>query len=413
MKRILLFVAFAFLFLSCGKENPVFLDVTKGSVTFELTAMHPGETKAVKTGWQKGDVIFVFFDKVAAPKYLKMTFSGSSWVTAEMNGSSASPDCLGLQNGDAGSMRAVFLPFGSGADVSASGTDFVFSTTYYAYYLTASMDYSVSDNKVSGAFKMAIPEGYVQFYVEDPDAEDGAFTLGTDAVIPVGVTRIDKKGNIVETSDRVAGDDMPGYSYDGGYLFSGKLSSWTASHDYYYFAKTDVKNKSRQDWFTELKTLTSHKSIKLPANGDKEKWQSVGSGNYVTLENKEHQTIGIWHSCNFNQSAPEELGDKYDFDKARKLNMVLPSANQMETLVNECTWHWMSVHGVTGMVVKAAKGFIFLPADNASGSEGHYWTGNGSSLYAVRLYFHQNNIINITSHTSLKTSKYPVRQVWP
>lgn len=37
---------------------------------------------------------------------------------------------------------------------------------------------------------MEIPDDYVQFFVEDAAATDGAYTLGTDAVIPVGVASI-------------------------------------------------------------------------------------------------------------------------------------------------------------------------------------------------------------------------------
>lgn len=37
---------------------------------------------------------------------------------------------------------------------------------------------------------MLIPDEYVQFFVEDASAVDEAYTLGTDAVIPVGVASI-------------------------------------------------------------------------------------------------------------------------------------------------------------------------------------------------------------------------------
>jgi hypothetical protein len=31
-------------------------------------------TRAIKTTWEEGDAIFVFFNNVAAPKFLKMTY---------------------------------------------------------------------------------------------------------------------------------------------------------------------------------------------------------------------------------------------------------------------------------------------------------------------------------------------------
>ena len=89
-----------------------------------------------------------------------------------------------------------------------------------------------------GALNILIPDEYVQFFVEDGSAVDEAYTLGTDAVIPVGVASIAADGTITETSDKVAGNDMTGYAYQGGYLFSGKLNGSYAYSGSYYFAKT-------------------------------------------------------------------------------------------------------------------------------------------------------------------------------
>lgn len=412
MKKIFFLTVLTLSLLSCA-EDRLAVDVTSGTVTFELSAVHPAATKAVKAGWEAGDVIYVFFTRVAAPRYLKMTYDGSSWVTAEMDGGTPTPDCMGLKEGDAGYMCAVFLPFGRNAEVLADGYDFVFSPTYYSYYLTDRLYYSVIDNKVSGAFNMTIPEGYVQFFVEDSKAVDGAFTIDTDAVVPVGIARINQYSNIIETEDKVAGDSMPGYAYDGGYIFSGKVASWPSARNYYYFAKKNVSDGSRADYFVEVKQLSSHKAAKLPANND-EKWQLVGKGISVDMRMAGGKDMGLWYTCNYNQSVPENLGEIMEFDSANSIDSIsLPTESRMEDLVKYCSWHWMTVHGKTGMVVKSDTGFLFLPTDNRLGSEGHYWTSTRSSAYAARLYFHQSSIINVTAFTSLPSSKYAVRPVVP
>ena len=216
MKKMwILIVMAAAIITSCGQEIlDSGSDITETApIVFNLTANHPDATKAVKTDWEAGDVIFVFFSGAAAPKFLKMTYDGSKWTSAEFNGATQTPGALGLENDDTGTMRAVFLPFGSDATVSASGTSFTFSNTYYAYYLTATLTYTVSNGKVSGAFQMEIPEGYVQFFVEDAAAQDEAYLLGCDAVIPTGVASISANGIISETTDKTAADDMPGYVY--------------------------------------------------------------------------------------------------------------------------------------------------------------------------------------------------------
>jgi len=133
MRMYVLMIATMFALVSCGKE---ILEPAKemgepaaASIAFNLKVNHPNASKALKSGWEAGDAIFVFFNNVPAPKFLKMSYDGSAWTSAEMDGGTATDGALGLKNGDTGTMRAVFLPFGSDATVSASGTNFVFNKT--------------------------------------------------------------------------------------------------------------------------------------------------------------------------------------------------------------------------------------------------------------------------------------------
>ena len=396
-KYLILMLAAAAALVSCGKE---ILDQENGDetvqtapVSFNLTANHPDAAKAVKGGWETGDAIFVFFSGAAAPKHLKMTYNGTAWTSAEYDGATQTAGALGLKNGDSGTMRAVFLPFGSDATVSASGTSFTFSETYYSYYLTATLDYTVSDNEVSGAFNMEIPDDYVQFFVEDAAATDEAYLLGTDAVIPVGVASIAADGTITETDDKTNVDDMPGYAYSGGYLFSGKLNGSYAYSGNYYFAKTKTADGSRADYFVSGKTIASHNAVKLPANDNvyevkygspnTGKWVPVGSGITVSLFNVEGSGIsavasplGKWYTCNYGQAVPESLGSLYTFDDANALGVTLPTKDQFMLISDSsnCSYTWLTVHGQQGIVIKAARGFLFLPAQ--LGSNGYYWSSS-------------------------------------
>lgn len=395
-KYLILLIMAVAVFVSCGQENLIPEDETVQvtPITFNLTANHPDATKAVKTGWEAGDAIFVFFNKVAAPKFLKMTYNGTGWTCAEMNGG------LGLKNGDSGMMRAVFLPFGSDATVSADGGSFVFSTTYYAYYLTATMSYTVTDNKVSGAFQMEIPEGYVQFFVEDAEAADGVYTVGCDAVIPTGVASITADGTVTEAEADYKTVDMPGYAYSGGYLFSGKLNNDYSSKRWeneaavdahaYYFAKTKTADNTRADYFVSGKTIASHSAVKLPATSNiyavdkygtpnKGKWVPVGGGITVTLGKLEGSgnsetfaSYGKWYTCNYNCTKPEQLGALYTFDAANAQGVTLPTKDQFALINTNCTFTWLTVHGQQGTVVQADSGFLFLPAQFAT--NGEYWS---------------------------------------
>ena len=386
------------------------------TIKFNLTASHPdddaaAQTRAVKQTWEAGDAIFVFFTGAEAPKHLKMTYDGTAWSSAEYDGTTQTAGALGLKNGDTGTMRAVFLPFGSDATVSASGTSFTFSTTYYAYYATATLSYTVTDNEVSGAFDMVIPEDYVQFFVEDAAATNGGYTLGTDAVIPTGVASIAADGTITETSNKAAGDDMTGYAYSGGYLFSGKLNG-SYSYGGYYFAKNKTADGSRADYFVSGKTLASHSAVKLPANGNS-KWEAVGSGIPVTIYYDAGSGYGGamgWQTCNYGCSKPEDLGTQYTFDAANAIDGIkMPSIANFQDMVRNCSWTWLTIHGMGGMVVKGTSGFIFLPAN--FNTYGIYWTSNFTGgMSADVLEFNNNNTVKMGNLNT--SSNYGVRECY-
>jgi len=410
-KNIAILLSLMLIIAACNSSDDIFTEeptmvATERTINFNLTASHPddggaAQTRAVKQGWEAGDAIFVFFSGAAAPRHLKMTFDGSAWTSAEYDGATLIPGALELKNGDTGTMRAVYLPFGSAATVSASGTSFTFSTTYYTYYATATLPYMVVDHTVSGAFNMTIPEGYVQFFVEDAAATNEGYTLGTDAVIPTGVASIAADGTIAETSDKSAADDMPGYAYSGGYLFSGKLNNSYAYSGKYYFAKTKTADNSRADYFVTGKAIDSHSAVKLPANNNvystintSGKWVPVGLEVKVHLSNDDGTDLGTWATCNALQSVPEAPGhswawidayEKFHLPSVSKFNKITGKKNtgqkntglKKTVITYNCTWTIMSIHGYQGLVVKANHGFLFLP-------ECWYWSNdwaNGDHIY--------------------------------
>ena len=405
MKKTLLILCAAVLALASCQKAPLAPEEGTGTPTgivFKLSATHPDDTKAVKAAWEENDVIFVFFSGQASPKYLELKWDGTTWKNTPKNE-------LALADSETGTMRAVYLPFGSNATVSADGGSFKFNNIYYSYYLTATLDYTVTDGAVSGTFDMQIPEDYVQFFVEDNAAVNGADSLGTDAVIPVGVASIAANGAINETGDKSAGDYMPGYAYSGGYLFSGKLNpgyhsyqrvdASTVEANAYYLAKKKASDNSRTDYFVTGKTLASHTAVKLPANDDiyspstpTGKWVPVGSDKTIKLKSG-NTDLGTWYSCNYGTDVPEALGTPEYFNTANGHGVKLPTKNQFDLIIRGefCTWTWLTVHGQKGDVVQADQGFIFLPADGST--TGTYWSGESIDFPSVvypNLYFYED-----------------------
>ena len=399
MKKIIFLTALVAL-AACQKENVVpeiepvpeperetQAETTATPIVFDLSADYSDggpATKAVKTGWEDGDVIYVFFEGVPSPRHLQMRYDGSAWTNVEMNAANVEVGALGLQEGDTGTMRAVHLPF-----ATSSTTIFNGSSTHYAfhctgeedesYYLTATLTFVVKKGKVSGAFNMTIPEGFVQFWIEDASAgtSSSRLWLSTGAISSTqfwGVTE-----NLDINQDKGPyGYPMAGNPYKGGWLFSGILDP-----DYldeygnnYYFVLRDMfqgNTLSRKNLFVSGKTISNHNAIVLPAKSST-RWLEVGPDKTVELV-KDGVSYGEWHTCNYEASAPEDYGTEHDYSTATSLGYIVPSVDQWLNLIkdpvtNEPTLNHASIRfkeSVWGLVIWGDSGFIFLP-------EGPYWT---------------------------------------
>lgn len=220
-KTLMILCAVALALVSCNTDFTPVEENDPVQVVFKLSAIHPdgAATKAVKTGWESGDVIFVFFSGQTAPAHLEMKWTGSSWEN-ETKGN------LSLRDDETGTMTAVYLPFGSGATVMAEEGTYQFSETFYSYYLTDQQTYTVTNGEVSGTFKMKVPDGYLQFFLDDADAEAStSIELREPKLTPQGIASISADGTITHTT--VAhGAPLPGYVYDKEIKASGENKGW-------------------------------------------------------------------------------------------------------------------------------------------------------------------------------------------
>lgn len=377
MKRFLKIVPVVLaLLFSCTREIPDPVPSPGSEITFNITPVlqtDEPDVKAVKTGWENGDAIFVFFDGLASPQYLKMVYNGSKWDCTSMNGSS--PGTWNLPSGD-GKFAAIYLPFGSSAtlakgDKEETKGNFYFSTIYRTYYLAGGAVYHNNDNVVSASVSLSIPANYVQFFVKADAPVDEAYKLGTDAVRPVRILGVcpdtstpGAYGNCFSVLEEplAFGAYLPGYAYKDGYLFSGVRNTEYAYGNNFYFSLSNSAGTSRSDLFVTGKTLNSHSAIKLPDLGDS-RWIPVGEGKTVSMG----ATHGVWYTCNYGASNPEDLGNHVTFDAAKnaiKSPQKLLSKTRRDALVDDkttVTWTPISVHGSPGVVAKCGNGFLFFP----------------------------------------------------
>ena len=344
MKKTLAIILASVALISCSKE---ILDKTTeenvtpvAEIVFNLSANHPdgAATKAVKTGWETDDVIFVFFSGQAAPKYLEMKWNGTTWTFTAKNS-------LALAESETGTMRAVYLPFGSGAQVTAEGTAFKFNTQYNTYYLTATLPYTVTGGTVSGTFDMQIPDGYVQFFLNDADASSSTeIELREPHLTPQGIASIAADGTITHTAI-ASGAPLKGYVYDKeakatgeskGYLFSGILAAGArnASTDYHFTLVSGgwqgsyyQKAFSGKTWY---RGASEGRALKMPALSS---WTTVTDYKPIDLGTDVGGKRIYWASCNVGANKPEDYGDYFAWgETTSKTNYKGDWSNYFDTL---------------------------------------------------------------------------------
>ncbi len=279
MKRMLMFLCLIMVLVACEQDPEEFEG--RGQIIFDIAVKHPDATKAIKTGWETGDVIYIFFNNIAVsntPVYATLTWNGTTWDSAL----SPNWDGTGLAENGA-TMSAVFFPFSSGnLTVAKSGEGYSFrsddvfqgseSAGYpvFAYYLVAeNASYTVTKKgnvtSVGGSLLMAIPDGFVQFFIEKNTACNGRYRLSVKGVRPVSCTGYNPSG-IFDQDSKDYAQPMPGYAYKEGILFSGIIDQtvWgTAKERRMILFDTEAAAVSR----VFNKTLASHQAVKLPNTG--------------------------------------------------------------------------------------------------------------------------------------------------
>ncbi len=429
MKKVWVFLCLSCALIAC-EQLPEDYEGSR-QIVFNLTVNHPEATKAIKTGWETGDVIYVFFSGKAAPAFLEMKWNGSGWNNTPNNG-------LSFQNGEKGNMRAIYLPFGNSVNVLADGNSFTFSKLFSSYYMTDIISYSVVENKIDGVFSMAIPEGFVQFFLDNEDAqEDDVIELRESHIRARKLTSVSADGSLTESLS-AWGAPLPGYNYDkevknandkNGYLFSGELesSSRGVKVDYLF---TCVAGDIKREYYTKLfsdktlyKTESSGRAIKLPEISS---WNKTTTHTPIDLGTEINGKRIYWSRVNLGATDEGDFGDYYAWgETAKKTNFVwatytladgsakslikynnnsaygvvdnktileaeddvvttklnghrrIPTKAEWESLIENCTWTWKTKEdGYTncGYLISGKNEYsgnhIFLPATGAKSGTG-------------------------------------------
>ena len=231
MKKITLLTIFGLALMAlsaCNKE-----EVTASrTLKLDLNIIHGSDTKAVKTGWESGDKIYVFFGKPAdhtTPAYLTLTYNGSTWTEDWTAGLEAE-----IASTASGKLHAVYTPGKLGTiSYDPYYKEYRFTGSDHGWYLKCeNVSYTVSEGVLAATLNMARPSDFVQFYLEGQAANAGKLQFSGDKILKVKVSSISETG--FKQGSHGYGSAIDGVAYKGGLMFSGLLkedaSGVEASH---------------------------------------------------------------------------------------------------------------------------------------------------------------------------------------
>lgn len=237
MKKLFILFISLFALVACSElliEEPVAPDKGQGNQKFKVALNitrsnvfdeFPDTRAAVKSGWADGDVVFLFINGVAAPKYLEMEYNDGEWESTPMNGLVAS------DLGASGTLTAVHFPNAKHATVAYQGGEFVFlglGMPYNGVFLKATQVRYIFEDGLLGDVNMEAPaltgsDKYIHFDVSGYDSNH-FYTLFQDNVKPVVFNGVSASGEL-NYSIGSAGKAIVGYfdEADSFLGFSGVL----------------------------------------------------------------------------------------------------------------------------------------------------------------------------------------------
>ena len=251
---------------ACNKEE---VSASK-TLKLDLNIKHSSDTKAVKTGWESGDNIYVFFGNPQdhpTPAYLTLTYNGSSWSGVWTEGLEAE-----IAATESGTLCAVYTP----GKISEINYDeywkrYNFSGIAPGWYLNCNrVSYTVSKGVLTATLNMKCPAEFVQFYLEGQAANAGKLLFSCDQIMKVQIGGVTGDSDII-TSNYGYGYDIDGVAYKGGLMFSGYLHyNANGASTSYTLTITDTKgtNDTNDDVVyttTATKTISNGDAFVLPA----------------------------------------------------------------------------------------------------------------------------------------------------
>ena len=301
MKKITYILFAALMIFSACNNNvePEFTDdaaqaVTELKVNFTIST---GEaTKAIKTGWEDGDKIFVLFDnQLSLPdQYLVLTYASGVWNAQWIGGLASS-----LATRTSGTLSAFYVQFWDTMHLSynpsVTSPEYERGTCWFIeprrgdekvwsdFYSCVDASYTISEDTVTATINLGVPENcnFVHFFVPGLEQEDGRYTLSVEPELKAATLAAYKPGEgfIIDKGS----SELVGYPFGDGISFVGVLPDnlCGAATDYTFTLRdnssvnTDMGLATTWSYSVTGKTLASRKAVAFPST---DRWTNATYG---------------------------------------------------------------------------------------------------------------------------------------
>lgn len=466
MKKTLLFAAAVLALVACSKENVVKEEgpIDASKIVFNIQVENADATKAVKTTWENGDVVYAFFEGNSS-QYVKMTYNGTSWQYTDKDDGTTFSGLALAASGE--KVSAVYMPYFVYSEPYSEPP--TFSTDKWTfgsingYFQTAeSVDYTVTSTDdvttLNATLSLTAPAGISQVFIPS-GVGYSMLGLGNEIVLtashikPITFNGIAPGGAASYTTGTSGfpltpyfgcfGSDVSGFGNycwgilegAGTYDFTFQLVERNAEKKY----AISSKSKSVTD-----KTVGDNVAIKLSGLTDNGKFVSLGyaggplwaTGNLKEtslfiadpLEAGDHYKWGYTTPYDVTGATDAYLKYKADADfedtaAAKNINWRIPTKAQFDDLINssytETVWKtdWTNIGRLITSKVNgislffAAAGHYTLGSLLGAGDDGLYWSSTpiDDSDGAYDLYFGSGDICTDSSSRLLGFSVRPVK----
>lgn len=469
MKKALLIMSAVFALIACNKETPVkesAIDPSK--IVFNINVENAEATKGVKTVWEDGDDVYVFFEDNTT-QYVKMTFDGSSWTYKDKDGGTAFDGLTLTASGK--KLSAIYMPdFVCSAAPTYVTDKWTFGDIRGYYQKAEAVSYTVTSTSeittLSATISLDAPSGISQIFI--PTTEYAALGSGEEYVLTAthfiqfsfrGVA----PGGAVTQGNMSNGFPLPAFAGtlngETGLYFWGILEA-AGTYDFDFQL---VKQNAAKKYAISSKSK-SKKNITVPARFAAKLTGLTDNGNFVSLG---YAGGPLWATGNLKEASPFiadplEAGNYYkwgyttpydvtgttdaydnykvaagfmDTAAAKNSDWRIPTKDQFDALISDSntnaktkseSWKtgWTTLGGNNGgrlitskangiSLFFAAAGYYLNGSLGNAGNYGYCWSSTPYDSYYDYTYYLSFNSYDISKYGDVRYYGFSVRPVKP